>query len=176
MIVSVIVAVSKNNVIGKNNNLIWHLPNDMQFFKKTTTGHYVIMGRKNFESIPHRYRPLPNRENIIISRNKEYVADGCIVVESIEKAIKIAEHNKEIEAFIIGGGEIYKLALELNLVTKIYLTKVHQEFQGDTFFPCIGDDWEEISKKEYKKDDNHKYDYDFLTFKKITSFTKKETP
>ena len=114
MKVSLIAAVSRNNVIGKNNNLIWHLPKDMKFFKDTTQGHHVIMGRKNFESIPHKYSPLPNRTNIIITRQNNYLAKGCIVVNSIKEALEIAKQKGEKEAFIIGGGEIYKLALELN--------------------------------------------------------------
>ena len=123
MIVSLIVASSENGVIGKDNDLIWHLPNDMRFFKDTTLNHHVIMGRKNFESIPHKYSPLPNRTNIIITRQTDYKADGCVVVNSLEAALEIAKENGDKEPFIIGGGEIYKLALETNLVDKIYLTK-----------------------------------------------------
>ena len=142
MIVSIIVAASENNVIGNNNDLIWHLPKDMKFFKDTTKGHHVIMGRKNLESIPHKFRPLPNRQNIVVTRNKKYVADGCLVVTSIEEGLSIAKKNKEKETFIIGGGQIYKLALELNLVDKIYLTRIHANFEGDTFFPCLSEKME----------------------------------
>ncbi len=164
MIVSIIVAVSKNNVIGKNNNLIWHMPNDMKFFKNKTTGHHVIMGRKNLESIPHKFRPLPKRENIIVSRNKNYSANGCVVVSSIEEGIKIAKKNNEKEVFIIGGGEIYKLALKLDLVNKIYLTRIYENFEGDTYFPKINNKWKEIFRKKCKKDNLHNYNYDFITF------------
>ncbi len=166
MIVSVIVAVSENNVIGKDNDLIWHLPNDMKFFKDKTMGHHVIMGRKNFESIPKKYRPLTQRENIIISRNKKYIADGCFVVDSIKEALSIAKNNKEKEVFIIGGGEIYKIALELKLVDQIYITRIHETFTGDTFFPKIGIEWKEVSRKKQKKDNKHKYDYTFIILKK----------
>ncbi|MAW20870.1 MAG: diacylglycerol kinase [Flavobacteriales bacterium] len=167
MKVSLIVAVANNGVIGKDNNLVWHLPKDMKFFKETTQGHHVIMGRKNFESIPHKYRPLPNRPNIIITRQANYTAPECMVVNSVEEALKIAKINGENEAFIIGGGEIYKIALERNLITKIYLTQVHHSFDGDTFFPEIGDKWVEVKRINCKKDEKHAYNYSFLTFEKI---------
>jgi dihydrofolate reductase len=103
MIVSIIVAASSNNVIGKDNDLIWHLPVDMNFFKTKTNSHHVIMGRKNFESIPHKYRPLPNRTNIIITRKEDYIADNCIVKNNLVDAINHAKKNHEKEVFIIGG-------------------------------------------------------------------------
>ena len=141
MKVSLIVAVSENGVIGKDNDLIWHLPKDMRFFKEITTGHHVIMGRKNFESIPHKFRPLPNRTNIIITRQSNYKAEGCVVVNSVEEALKVAKSNEENEAFIIGGGQIYKLAVDAGLVDKIYLTKIYYSFDGDTFFTELNSDW-----------------------------------
>ena len=167
MNISIIVAVSKNGVIGKENDLIWDLPKDIKFFKETTLGHHVIMGRKNFESIPHNYRPLPNRTNIVITRNLNYKAKDCIIVNSIKKAIDIAKKNGDKEPFIIGGGEIYKLALEENLVNKIYLTRIHHSFEGDTFFPELNSDWKKIKETKHLKDEKHLYDYSFLTFKKI---------
>ena len=157
MKVSLIVAVSQNGMIGKDNDLIWHLPKDMKFFKDTTLGHHVIMGRKNFESIPHKFRPLPNRINIVITRQSDYKAEDSIVVNSVEEALKVAKSNVENEAFIIGGGQIYKLALEANLIDRIYLTKIHHSFDGDTFFPELSSDWEEIKREDCFKDDNHKY-------------------
>ncbi len=166
MKVSLIVAVSENGVIGKNNDLIWRLPKDLAFFKNTTIGHHVIMGRKNFESIPHKFKPLINRKNIIVSRNINYVAPGCIVVSSIEDGIEIAKTNNDDEPFIIGGGEIYKLALESNLVDKIYLTKVHHIFEGDTFFPELDHNWKEVNIIKHKADENHDYDYDFIFLEK----------
>lgn len=166
MIVSLIVAVSENGVIGKNNDLVWHLPNDMNFFKQTTTGHHVIMGRKNFESIPHKYRPLPKRENIIITRKKKYTAEGCFIVHSIQEAIQLAKKDGETEVFVIGGGEIYTLSLELDLIDKIYLTKVHAKFEGDTFFPVLDSKWKVTSIRKNKKDENHAYNYDFVTLEK----------
>ena len=166
MIRSIIVAASTNNVIGKDNDLAWKLPIDMNFFKETTKGYYVIMGRKNFESIPHKYRPLPNRENIIITRKKNYQLEGCLVSNSIKEALEIPRKNNENEAFIIGGGEIYKLALEQRLVDRVYLTRVHHDFEGDTFFPKLDNSWLEVSKKEFYKDEKHKYDFTFYIYEK----------
>ena len=113
MIISSIVAVSENNVIGKDNSLIWHLPADMKFFKEKTTGHCVITGRKNYESIPEKFRPLPNRINIVITRQKEYIAPGAIVVGSLEEAFEKASQTGNDEVFIIGGAEIYKQSMHL---------------------------------------------------------------
>ena len=166
MKVSLIVAVANNGVIGKDNDLIWHLPNDMKFFKQTTTAHHVIMGRKNFESIPERFRPLANRTNVIITRNSDYKAEGCVVVNSVEQALEVAKQNGDIQPFIIGGGQIYKLALENNLVDKIYLTKVHHTFDGDTFFPELNNEWKEVNKTVNKADEKHAYDYDFITLER----------
>ena len=166
MKVSLIVAVANNGVIGKDNDLIWHLPKDMGFFKETTLGHHVIMGRKNFESIPERFRPLPNRTNVIITRNSDYKAEGCVVVNSVKQGLEVAKENGDKEPFIIGGGQIYKLALENNLVDKIYLTKVHHTFDGDTFFPELNNEWKEVNKTVNKADEKHAYDYDFITLER----------
>ena len=134
MRVSIIVAISQNNAIGKNNDLIWISPKDMKFFKNTTKGHHVIMGRKNHESIPHKYSPLPDRTNIIIvSRNPNYKAEGCIIVSSIKEGLNIAKKNNDSEPFIIGGGQIYKIALDENLVDRMYVTVVKEKFEGDIF-------------------------------------------
>ena len=167
MKVSLIVAVSENGVIGKDNDLIWHLPKDMKFFKDTTLGHHVIMGRKNFESIPHKYRPLPNRTNIVITRQSDYKAEGCKIVNSVKEALEFAKTNGDNEAFIIGGGQIYKLAIDAGVVDKIYLTKIHHSFDGDTFFPKLGNNWKEVGRIDYKADEKHANDYSFLTFQKI---------
>ena len=166
MRVSLIVAVSENGIIGNNNNLIWNLPRDMNFFKETTLGHHVIMGRKNFESIPHKYSPLPNRINIVITKQSNYSAKGCLTVNSIEEGLKIAKKNQDEEPFIIGGGEIYKIALEKELVDKIYLTKIYHAFYGDTSFPELGVEWREVNRVDCKADKRHAYDYSFLTFEK----------
>ena len=166
MIVSLIVAVSENGVIGKNNDLIWHLPKDMKYFKEKTLGHHIIMGRKNFESIPHKFRPLRSRVNIIVTRNRDYTAKDCIIATSIESAIDYSKSNKEDEVFIIGGGEIYKQSIQKNLVDKIYLTRVHADFDGDTFFETPSSNWMIESEVKKKKDEKHLFDYTFLVYKK----------
>jgi len=154
---SIIVAVSENNVIGKDNDLIWKLPCDMRHFKETTTGHYIIMGRKTFES---NGRPLPNRTNVIITRDENYKAEGCVVVHSLEDAIKEAKDDSE--AFIIGGGVIYDLSM--SLVDRIYLTKIHHSFEGDTFFPEINmDEWDVTEKRDFEPDEKNKYPFTILT-------------
>src|SRR5690606_5688943 len=111
MIVSLIAALSRNNVIGKDNDLPWNLPDDMKYFMQTTKGHHCIMGRKNYESIPEKFRPLPNRTNIVVTRQEKFQAPGCIIVHSIDEGLAIARTNKETETFIIGGAEIYKTSL-----------------------------------------------------------------
>ena len=166
MRVSLIVAVSENGVIGNDNDLIWHLPKDMKFFKDTTQGHHVIMGRKNFESIPHKFRPLPNRINVIVTRQSGYVAENCVVVNSVEESIEVAKKNGDTEPFVIGGGQIYKVALENNLIDRIYLTRIHHTFEGDTFFPNLSEDWKVIATEDCKADEKNKYDYSFLVLEK----------
>jgi dihydrofolate reductase len=135
MIVSIIAAVAENGVIGKDNDLVWSLPVDMDFFKRSTKGHHVIMGRRNYESIPHKYRPLPGRPNVVLTRNADYEAEGSEVCHSLEDALRLAADRGEQEAFVIGGGKIYELALNLDVVDVMYLTEVHAEYQGDTLFP-----------------------------------------
>lgn len=155
--ISIIVAVSENNVIGKDNDLIWHLPRDLKHFKETTTGHYVIQGRKTYESCG---RPLPNRTNVVITRDNNYKAEGCIVVHSLEDAIKEAKDDSE--AFIIGGGKIYEQAM--SLVDRIYITKVHHSFEGDIFFPEINmEEWIEIDRRDFESDEKNKYPFTILT-------------
>lgn len=164
--ISIIVAVAENNIIGKDNTLIWHLPADTKFFKEKTTGHCIITGRKNYESIPEKFRPLPNRTNIVITRQKEYLASGTIVVSSIEAAIAKAELTNDNEIFIIGGAEIYKQSL--HLANKIYFTKIYHAFDGDAFFPSINpSQWKETSRIKGVTDEKNKYEYDFITFEKI---------
>ena len=170
MIVSLIVAVAKNRVIGKDNDLIWNLPKDMRFFKEKTTGHHVIMGRKNFESIPEKYRPLPNRTNIIVTRKQQYETKNILTVNSVKEGIEIAKRNNDKEPFIIGGGEIYELSLKEDLVDKIYLTKLHKEFSGDTFFPILDKKWKEIHRVDVKADENHECAFSFLTYVKKINF------
>lgn len=160
MEVSLIVAVSDNNVIGKDNKLIWHLPDDLKFFKETTEGHVVIMGRKNFESIPEKYRPLPNRTNIVITRQTDYVADGCVVVNSVENALAKSKEFEGKRLFIIGGGEIYNYCLKNNLVNSMYISRVHTTVEGDTHFPDIDDEkWRKIELRKVIKDAKNVFDF-----------------
>jgi dihydrofolate reductase len=158
---TIIAAVSENNALGKNNQLLWHLPEDFKRFKTLTSGHYIIMGRKTFESFP---KPLPNRTHIIITRQLDYTAsEGCIVVPSFEKAIELCPKNEE--AFVIGGGEIYQQALEL--VNKIDITRVHTKLEADTFFPAIDTTkWKLVFEEFHPKDEKHDYDFTFLTYLK----------
>lgn len=153
-----IAAVAENNALGKNNELIWHLPNDFKRFKAITTGHHIIMGRKTFESFP---KPLPNRTHVIISRQKNYAPEGCIVVDDIEKAIAVCPKNETI--YIIGGGEIYKQAIIF--ADQLDITRVHHQFEADVYFPEINPDiWKLTSETFHPKDEKHLYDYSFQTF------------
>jgi dihydrofolate reductase len=155
-----IAAVAENNALGKNNELVWHLPNDFKRFKALTTGHHIIMGRKTFESFP---KPLPNRTHIVITRQKNYNPEGCIIVESMEEAIAICPENES--SFIIGGGEIYNLGL--SFTDRLEITRVHHRFEADAFFPIIKiDDWKEIESVFNAKDDKHLFDFTYQTFVK----------
>lgn len=165
MTVSIIAAVAENGAIGKNNDLIWHLPKDMEFFKSTTQGHHVIMGRRNFESIPHRFRPLQGRPNIVVTNQKEYDAQGAEVVNSLEEALAIAKERGESEAFVIGGGQIYELALQKDLIDKMYLTHIHESFDADTFFPQFDDSkWQKECIHEHKQDEKNPHDFEIFTY------------
>lgn len=156
MIVSIIAAVAENGVIGKDNDLVWSLPVDMKFFKDTTKGHFVIMGRKNFESIPHKYRPLPGRPNIVLTRQKDYRHPGVNVVHSLKEALQLAKDHGEEEAFVIGGGKVYELALQEEVVDVMYLTEVHAEYQGDTHFPDFDKRlWSSADLLHFPKDEQH---------------------
>jgi dihydrofolate reductase len=153
--ITIIAAVSENNALGKNNDLLWHLPSDFKRFKELTSGHYIIMGRKTFESFP---KPLPNRTHVVISRQKNYAPEGCIVVDSLENAIKICPKNENI--FIIGGGQIYKQSI--NIVDRLDITKVHENFDAEVFFPEIDMNiWKLESEEFHEKDEKHKYDFSF---------------
>lgn len=169
MIISIIVAISENNIIGKDNSLIWHLPADMRYFREKTTGHCVITGRKNYESIPEKFRPLPNRTNMVITRQKDYFAPGAIVLTSIEEAIEKAKQVGDKEVFIIGGAEIYKQSI--HLADKLYVTKIHHSFDGDVSFPEIDPTiWKETKRVDLKADEKNKYDYSFGEYEKVINF------
>jgi dihydrofolate reductase len=158
--ITLIAAVAENNALGKDNQLLWHLPDDFKRFKNVTIDHHIIMGRKTFESFP---KPLPNRIHVIISRQKDYQPEGCIVVDSLEKAIAVCPKNEEI--FIIGGGEIYKQSIEI--ADKLDITRVHHTFAADTFFPEIDfDKWELTTELFHAKDEKHAFDFTFETYLK----------
>jgi dihydrofolate reductase len=156
--IKIIVAISKNRVIGDSNKLIWHLPADLKRFKEVTTGHPIVMGRKTYESIG---RPLPNRRNIIITRDENYEIDGCEVVNSIEEALLLTNSN----CFIIGGGEIYKQTL--HIADQIYLTQVDEEFDGDTTFPELPASWYVSNKEDFKADEKNPHNYSFIFYEKF---------
>ena len=162
--ITLIAAAAENNALGKNNEMIWHLPDDFKRFKKLTSGHFIIMGRKTYESLDG---PLPNRTHIIITRQENYAekvdANCCIVVDNIEDAI--AKSASEDETFVIGGGEIYKLALPL--ADKIELTRVHGTFEADAYFPEIDENkWNLVNEDYHPKDEKHNFDFTYQTFMK----------
>lgn len=159
--ITIIAAAAENNALGKDNQMIWHLPDDFKRFRQLTTGHYIIMGRKTFESLP---KLLPNRTHIVITRQKDYsVPDGVLIAGSLEEAIKISPQNEPI--FIIGGGEIYKQSLPI--ADTIELTRVLTSPQADAFFPEIDpDQWQLTFEEFHPKDEKHAFDFSFLTYKK----------
>jgi dihydrofolate reductase len=158
--ITLIAAAAENNALGKDNQLIWHLPDDFKRFKEITSSHYIVMGRKTFESFP---KPLPNRTHVIITRQKEFLAEGCIVVNSIEKAIEACP--KEEEVFVIGGAEIYQQSI--GFADKIELTRVHDTFEADAYFPEINlNQWVLVFEEYHPKDEKHKFDFTFQTFLK----------
>ena len=161
MKITLIVATGKNREIGKDNDLIWHLPKDMKFFRETTSGHIVLMGRKNWESIPPKYRPLVNRENIVLTRNSSYKTEGAAVFNDFEKAIATYSSKSEDRTFfIIGGAEIYKLALEKGIIDEMYITHIDENFEADAYFPEINfQDWKNEIILEHQKDERNIYDF-----------------
>ena len=166
MTISLIAALSKNRVIGKNNDLPWHLPDDMKYFMQTTKAHHVIMGRKNYDSIPEKFRPLPNRTNIVVTRQKDFKADNCTIVHSVEEGIELAKKNNEEEVFIIGGAEIYKLGFSIS--DRLYLTEIEAIIEGDTYFPEFKkQEWKEISRVHHTIDARHEHAFDFVIYEHI---------
>lgn len=156
--ITLIAAAGTNNELGKDNDLVWHLPDDFKRFKQLTTGHHIIMGRKTFESFP---KPLPNRTHVVITRNKDYQKEGAVIVHSMEEALEIAKEDPQ--PFIIGGGEIY--ALGIALADKIELTRVQGSFEADAFFPEIPQsEWTLISEVPHLKDERHNYAFSYQTF------------
>ncbi len=156
MTISIVVAIAANNAIGKDNQLLWRLPNDLKHFKQITSGHTIIMGRKTYDSVG---KPLPNRRNIVITR-QNITIDGCEVVNSLGAALALCADEPEI--FIVGGAEIYKQAMQAT--DRIYLTIVHHNFEGDTYFPEIKEDeWKETEREDHQPDEKHDFSYSFIT-------------
>ncbi|WP_299670249.1 dihydrofolate reductase [uncultured Polaribacter sp.] len=161
--ITVIAAIAENNALGKNNDLIWHLPADLKRFKQVTTGHYILMGRNTFESIG---RALPNRTTIIITRNKNYFKDGCLIANSLEDAIDLAKEQQQI--FIIGGAQIYRETMEKGIADQLDITLVHKEFDADVYFPEINASiWKEVKREDFIADEKNDYDYSFVSYQKI---------
>ncbi len=157
---TMIAAAAENNALGKDNDLVWHLPDDFKRFKRLTSGHHIIMGRKTFESFP---KLLPDRTHIIITRKKDYNPEGTLVVNSLEEAIKLAKLDDQ--PYIIGGGEIYDMGI--NVADRIELTRVHGEFEADTFFPSINEnDWKLVKEQYHPKDEKHNYAFTYLTYER----------
>ena len=162
MIVSIIVAVAENWVIGMNNKLIWHLSDDLKNFKKITSGHFIIMGRKTYESIG---KPLPGRINIILTKNKEYEAEGCVVLDSVESALAYCIKRNQDEIFIIGGEQVYRDVFDK--ADKIYLTRVHASPEGDAFFPTIDlSKWKEKAHVSMRKNEKNDFDFEIIELEK----------
>lgn len=159
MTLTLIAAIAENNALGKNNQMLWHLPDDFKRFKQVTSGHYIIMGRKTFESLPGM---LPNRTHIIITRQTDFKAEGCIIANSLEEALAACPQNEEV--YVIGGGEIYKQALPK--ADKLDLTRVHEIApDADAYFPKFDTaDWKLIEKVHHSKDERHKFDFTFETY------------
>ncbi len=162
MIISIVVAVSKNNVIGKDNQLLWKLSDDLKRFKKLTTNHCIVMGRKTYDSIG---KALPNRTNIIITKNKNFHVDDAIILHNIQDVIEYAKSKNETELFIIGGGEIYKQALEIT--NKIYLTKIDVDIDGDTFFHYNTQEWRICYEELIVKNEKNEYDSTYQELERI---------
>ena len=158
-VITIIAAAAKGNEIGKDNKLIWHLSDDLKRFKKLTSGHAIIMGRKTFESFP---KALPNRTNVVITRDKNYTAENAVVVHSLQEALETTK--EDAQPFIIGGGEIYKQAL--SIAHRVELTRVHHDFEADTYFPELNKSWKEVSREDCFKDDKHDFDYSFITYER----------
>jgi dihydrofolate reductase len=166
MLISIIAALTNNRVIGRNNDLPWKLPDDMKYFMQTTKLHHVILGRKNYESIPEKFRPLPNRTNVVVTRQKNFNALDCYVVHSLEEGIEFARKAGEKEVFIIGGGEIYTQGLPLT--QRMYLTEIQTALPGDAFFPLFDrKEWKELSRKKHPADERHAYAFDFVIYERI---------
>jgi dihydrofolate reductase len=162
MIVSAIVAMNKDRIIGYENQIPWHLSADLKYFKKITMNHHILMGRKCFESIGN---PLPGRTNIIVTHNPYFIVSNCIIVHSLDEGILWSKKNNENEIFIIGGGEIYKQSV--HLWNKLYVTLVDIDCKGDTYFPDMNwNEWKVLSKEDHSADEKNEMNYSFVVYEK----------
>lgn len=159
---SIIVAIAANNAIGKDNDLLWHIPEDLKRFKRLTSGHAVIMGRNTYFSLPRR--PLPNRTNVVLTLDQEELIEGCVMARSIEEARRLTADDPE--AFVMGGGEVYRQFLPL--ADKLYITRVHRDFEADTFFPEIEEtQWKLIEKEDREENANLGFSFSYLTYVRV---------
>lgn len=158
-LVRLVVAVAENGIIGKDNSLIWHLPADLKWFKEATVGHPILMGRKTFESIG---KPLPGRRNIVITRDASFTPPGTETAASPEAALALCTGEERVS--VVGGGEIYRRFMEV--ASELYLTRVHASFEGDTYFPDPGPEWEQVSEEYRTPDEKNKYPFSFMIFRK----------
>ena len=164
MIISSIVAVAKNNVIGKDNDIPWYLPADLKYFKKTTLGHHILMGRKCFQSIGVA---LPKRTNVIMTRNPFFLANNALIVDSLEAGIELAKLNGEEELFIIGGGMIYEQSMDI--IDRLYITRVDLDVEGDIYFPQINQaEWRLLSRDPHSADEKNEFDYVFEVYERLS--------
>ena len=164
MTVSLIVALSANRVIGRDGGLPWYLPADLRHFKRTTMGHHLIIGRRTWEEVK---KPLPGRDMVVVTRSRDFASEGVHVVRSVEQALEIAVTDDE--PFIGGGAQIYSIALAKDLVDRLYLTRVHAEVEGDTYFPEFDlDEWELVSEEHHEADDRNPFLYSFLVYERRT--------
>jgi dihydrofolate reductase len=166
MRVTLIAALDRNRVIGRDGDLPWRLPRDMRFFKETTTGHHVVMGRKTWDSLPPAYRPLANRVNVVISRSLDSAA-GAVVVDSFAAALDVARAAGETELYVIGGASIYALALPE--AQRLLLTEVDAEVDGDVRFPEFGESWVETARVAHEPDERHAFGLAFTTWERRSS-------
>lgn len=162
-IFSIIVAADENNVIGLNGDMPWlKLSSDLKYFKQKTTGHWCILGRKTYNALGNKV--LPGRKFIIVTRDKDFIAEDSLVIHSLKSASNHAVLSDEAEVFVLGGGNIYEQSF--SFVNRIYLTRIHATFEGDTFFPELGEEWKLVSTDSHVKDEKNPYDHDFLIYEK----------
>ena len=165
MTVSLIVALSTNRVIGRDGGLPWYLPADLRHFKKTTMGHHLIIGRRTWEEVG---QPLPGRDMVVVTRSRDFAPEGVRVVRTVERALEVAATDDE--PFIGGGAQIYRTALARDLVDRLYLTRIHAEVEGDTYFPELDlDEWELVSEEHHEADERNQYPYSFLMYERSSA-------